>query len=224
MLDADISAQIDAVPIEAGRPMLVTDADEVLVNFAEHLARWLGEQGWRFRLLEYRLDGAIVNDTTGLAADGEQIQEFIDGFFREMTLYQNAIEGAADGLTTLSSVAQVIVLTNAPGFARRDRITNLRDLGIDYPLLINRGGKGRVLAELSRRINAPIAFVDDSPIQIGSAARHADHVHRVHFVGSPMVKAVTEPCPDAHVAPPDWDGIVTHLRTFFTGATLHAAP
>ena len=54
-----LDEQIEAAGLAPGRPLLAVDADEVLVHFAPHLARWLEGLGWRLALTEYRLDGAI---------------------------------------------------------------------------------------------------------------------------------------------------------------------
>jgi hypothetical protein len=206
------SGEIDALALETGRPLLAVDADEVLVLMAEHFDRFLRGRGWRLELSAYRLDGAMVEIATGFRAGREQGWAMIDAFFAEETQRQSAVAGAAVGLAAIAGFAQVVVLTNVPGFAAADRVANLLGHGIDYPVIVNEGGKGRALAALSRRVWAPVAFVDDSPSQIASAARHAPEVTRLHFVGSPMVRAVVPPVPEAHHAPPDWPGIVATLR------------
>ncbi|HEU0220876.1 MAG TPA: hypothetical protein VFR34_01510 [Paracoccaceae bacterium] len=214
MLPAFVPPQLDALPLMPGRPLLAVDADEVLVVFAEHFDRFLRARGFRLNLTEYRLDGAIL-ELDGARAGLEQSWTLIEDFFAAETRHQAAIAGAAAGLATLVSQVQIIVLTNVPRFAREDRIANLAGLGMDYPLVASEGGKGRVLAELARRVRAPVAFIDDSPVQIQSAARHAAAILRIHFVGSPMVRAVAPQVPEAHHAPPDWPAIVEILSRHF---------
>jgi len=46
-LDARLLAELRAVPVRRGVPLLAVDADEVLVYLADHLARFLGRIGWR---------------------------------------------------------------------------------------------------------------------------------------------------------------------------------
>lgn len=206
-----VRAQIDAVDIEKGAPLLAVDADEVMVVFAEHLGRYFNSIGWRLDLSEYRLDGAITELATGRAAAREEGWELIEMFFRTETLRQEAIDGAAEGLSTLAGSMQVVVLTNAPRFAREDRRTNIAGLGMDYPLIVNEGGKGRVLNALAERAQAPVAFIDDTPTQIESAARHAPEVRRVHFVGSEYVRRVAPKAPDGHHHPESWAEIAELL-------------
>ena len=58
-LDPEVLAQLRALPIVPGRPLLAVDADEVLVYLAEHLARYLPTIGFRIRLTQYQLEGSI---------------------------------------------------------------------------------------------------------------------------------------------------------------------
>ncbi|MEM8755185.1 MAG: HAD family hydrolase, partial [Pseudomonadota bacterium] len=117
---------------------------------------------------------------------------------------QPAIDGAAAALSRLAGDAQVLVLTNAPAKMRADRLANLAGHGVDYPLVMNEGGKGRALAWLAERSGAPVIFVDDSAAQHGSAAKHAAAVTRVHLVGSELLKPIVGRVDVAHHHPADW--------------------
>ena len=157
-----VTDQIAAAGIERGAPLLAVDADEVMVVFAEHLARYFETIGWRLDLSEYKLDGAIIEHGTGRAADRAEGWRLIERFFEVETLRQEAIAGAAEALRTISAEMQVVVLTNAPRFAREDRAANLAALGMGYPLIVNEGGKGAALREIAARAAAPVTFIDDS--------------------------------------------------------------
>jgi hypothetical protein len=206
-----VREQIDAVDIVKGAPLLAVDADEVMVVFAEHLGRYFETIGWRLDLSEYKIDGAIKELATGRSADRLEGWGLIERFFRDETLRQEAIAGAAEGLRSIAGNMQVVVLTNAPRFAREDRKTNLAGLGMEYPLIVNEGGKGRVLNELRTRAQAPVAFIDDTPSQIESAAKHAPEVRRVHFVGSEYVRRVAPKSTHGHHHPESWDEIAELL-------------
>ncbi|WP_118135894.1 hypothetical protein [Oceanicella sp. SM1341] len=206
-LDAALHAEIRALALDENRPLLVVDADEVMVHFAEHLTRWLEAQGWALRLTEYKLDGAIRHIETGEPPGALRLRELLDGFIDAETRNQLAVEGAADTLAALSRHTQVVVLTNVPARVRADRVANLAALGMGYPLLANSGPKGPALAALAGRVSAPVAFVDDSPLQIDSAARHAAGVRRIHFSGSEMLRAILPPVPRADHAVLSWEEI-----------------
>ncbi len=203
-IDRQTQRDLDALAIERGRPLLAVDADEVLVDFAGHLAAFAGRLGLEFRLERYELEGAFRDGASGRRLGFDEAIGVIDRFFREETRRQSAIPGAAEALARLAGPAQIVVLTNVPRHAAAARAANLRALGMDYPLVANVGGKGRALAWLAERAGAPAAFVDDSPSQIASARRRASDVLRLHFVGAAFVARVIPHCPEADHRVPGW--------------------
>ena len=54
-------AEIKKLNLDIDQPLLIIDADEVLVLFAEHFRHFLKHLGWSLKLKGYRLDDAIVN-------------------------------------------------------------------------------------------------------------------------------------------------------------------
>ncbi|MEM6973123.1 MAG: hypothetical protein AAF577_09985 [Pseudomonadota bacterium] len=205
-------AEIDAAEIRPGRPLLVVDADEVLVAFSAHLARWLNSVGYELRLTRYELEGSIyaLGDETPVAF--EAALSLIDAFFEDETVHQQPLAGAVEALERLRREAQVVVLTNIPRPARDDRVTNLLSHGLDIPVIANQGGKGRALAIMAARAAAPSAFIDDSPHQIVSAARHAPDMGRIHFRGSPFIQPVLQAVEGDHDTAASWPEAETMIR------------
>lgn len=203
-LDEHILAQLRALPLRPGCPLLAVDADEVLVYLADHLARFLRTIGYRMRLTQYQLEGAIFPVGSDEPVPFDDCLALIDQFFAEETLKQQAVPGAAEALARLSGMAQVVVLTNVPGHAADMRRRNLAALGMGYPMVANAGGKGRALRWLELHTCAPVAFVDDSPRQHDSAARRAPGVTRIHFVGASHVRRILVDSPAAHHRVEDW--------------------
>ncbi len=195
--------ELQEAKIIRGRPLIAVDADEVLVHFASHFAEYCEERGNRFALTEYSLDTAL-RGPDGEALTRDQIMPLIWGFIDEQTRWQRAIQGAAAGLASLAGDFQIVVLTNAPFKVRDQRIENLHEHGMRYPVVMNEGGKGRALQWLQDQADAPVAFVDDSPKQIASAAKHAPDVARFHLVGCEMLKPIVANSDDAAHHPHDW--------------------
>lgn len=202
-LDHRTLGELEAAAIRSGEPLVVVDADEVLVHFADDFEVWVRGRGVRFELTEYSLDTAL-RDEDGQPLTRERIEPLLHAFIAEETHRQRAVDGAAEALGALAREAQVVVLTNAPLHVREQRIGNLGDHGMTYPVVINEGGKGPALDWLRRRAAAPVAFVDDSPRQLKSAAEHADPVARLHLVGSDIVRRVVAPSDHAHHHPQNW--------------------
>lgn len=207
-----VQSELEAANIQRGKPLIAVDADEVIVHFAEHFGEYVGERGISFNLVEYRLDTAL-RDHEDKPLSREQIGPLIWGFIREQTRWQRAIEGAAASLEMLAKDAQIVVLTNAPAEMRQDRIDNLSDHGVRYPVIMNEGGKGRALRWLSEQADAPTIFVDDSADQLSSAAKHAPDVMRLHLVGSHMLKPIIGQAEAAQAHPHDWDEAMDVIRT-----------
>lgn len=216
-IDPDSLDSLRAVEIERGRPLIAVDADEVLVVFSAHLARYLETIGFEMRLTQYQLEGTIFPAGGQVPVPFDDCLRLIDRYFREETLAQQAIEGAAEALADLSRLGQIVVLTNIPRFAGPDRERNLASLGMPYPVVVNAGGKGRALSWLSAQAAAPVVFIDDSAKQLDSARKHAPEVLRVHFAGSEFIRPFLKPCPAADHRAEDWSGcqatVSRHLAT-----------
>ena len=211
-LDPEVLAQLRALPIVAGRPLLAVDADEVLVYLAEHLARYLATIGFDMRLTQYQLEGSIFPAGCDVPVPFDDCLRLIDRFFDDETLNQVALPGAAAALARLSEQAQVVVLTNVPRHARDLRRRNLAALGMDYPMVENAGGKGRALRWMAARAGAPVAFIDDSLKQHESAARRAPEVTRIHFVGAGHLRRILPESPAAHHRVEGWEACEAVLR------------
>ncbi|MEM9783178.1 MAG: hypothetical protein AAF899_11960 [Pseudomonadota bacterium] len=205
-------AEIDAAALRPGVPLVAVDADEVLLEFAAHLARWLTTVGYELRLTRYELEGAIfpVGEETPLAFQGAL--SLIDAFFEDETLHQQPLDGAVATIERLRREAQVVVLTNIPRPSRDNRARNLAGHGLDVPVIANVGGKGRALAMMAERVAAPTVFIDDSPHQLLSAARHAPQIGRMHFRGSPFIRDVLPAVAGEHDDVGDWRAGETLIR------------
>ena len=206
-----VLAELEAAGVTPGRPLIAVDADEVLVHFAESFKTFCEARGNTFELTEYKLDNAL-RGPDGTSLTREEITPLIWSFIEGETGRQSPVPGAAEALARLSEVAQIVVLTNAPAKVRADRLQNLADLGMGYPLVMNEGGKGRALNWLAERAAAPVVFVDDSAAQHASARKHAPSVTRIHLVGSEMLKKILGRVEAADVWPEDWAGAEAEIR------------
>lgn len=211
-MDPETVTDLRRVQITPGRPLLAVDTDEVMVEFASHVTRWLPTTGHEMRLTQYRLEGSMFRAGEDEPLPFEDCIALLDRFFHEQTLEQRAVKGAVETLERLSTDAQVVILTNVPRFAREDRRENTRALGMDYPLVVNSGGKGRALAWLAAGAAAATAFIDDSPLQHQHAAKHAPGVTRIHFVGASTVQELLRESPEAHHRAHDWAEAERQIR------------
>ena len=206
------------VNIDPRRPLLLLDADEVLLRFVEHLESHLPTVGFELRLESFQLSGNIYSVETAKAAEPHEVKELISGFFEHRAHDVPLVPGVREALDMLAPDYEMAVLSNVPAARRDARLQNLRAHGINLPVLANRGEKGPAAASIAARHRAPIIFVDDLPPQHKSVAHHAPDVHRVHFVADPRLAALIGPSKYAHARIDTWPELTHYLQRLLTEA------
>ena len=203
----DVFEQIEALPIEARRPLIVTDADEVLFVFMADFERYLDEHEHYFDWSSYALLGNIRRRGDPEAVDWDTTKRLLDGFFDARTAIMDAAPGASESLATLNRRAQSVVLSNLPHTRRPERSRALELSGMDYPLISNEGPKGPAVQALATRVEAPVFFIDDAPTHHKSVAEHANAVRRLHMVADSRLARLLKPeAIDSHHRVDDWPG------------------
>lgn len=180
----EIMSQLEALSLQKDRPLIITDADEVLLRFMERVEHYLDTLGLWIDLSSFALSTNIKSKETN---EPVKVPTLIDDFFAAETAHIEAAHGAADALASLSELAQIVVLTNLPASHREDRINNLKGHGMDYPVVVNSGLKGPAVKWLTQKTSGPVFFLDDIPHNIDSVAEHAPEVHTIHFVADPRL-------------------------------------
>ena len=183
-LAPEILQQLKALDIDPARPLIVCDADEVLLRFMERLEHYLDKLGLWIDLDNFAISGNIKSRETNEAVE---VPTLLDDFFAAETRHIEPTDGAADALARLAKRAQIIVLSNLPPEAKECRAANLAAHGMDYPLVAGSGPKGPPLAWLHKQTKNLVFFLDDIPHHIDSVAAHAPEVHRIHFVADPRL-------------------------------------
>jgi hypothetical protein len=205
-------AELEALEITRGRPLIAVDVDECLAVFVDHLHRFIGTLGYEMRLERYELEGSMFPIGSDTALPFDECVGLIHRFFQSECARQEAVAGGAEALHSLSADAQIVILTNVPGFAGEARRRNLAELGIPWPVVVNTGGKGRAMAWLAQAADAPTAFVDDSVRQIENVAKHAPDVVRLHFAGAEFIRRLFPECAAATRQVLDWNEAERVLR------------
>ena len=203
MIADEIRAQIDAIDIEAGRPLLITDADEVLFAFMAGLESYLQGEGLSFDFSSFAITGN-VKDSGGQALDRDAVKGHLGVFFERHTEGLDPVDQAAETLAELSRDAQIVVLSNIPLPQRGARARALARHGMDYPLIANEGAKGPAVAMLHERALAPAIFIDDIPHNHSSVRDHAEDVHRLHFVADTRLAKLIPPAEHSHARADTW--------------------
>ena len=203
--------QISNLNIDPNLPLMIFDADEVLVHFAEPFATYIKKHNHRLHLTGYRLDNAIKKADTDEVADPDTAKDLVWGFINEETKSQPAAKGAPQALKKLQAYAQIIILSNVPHSVHDDRVANLKSLNMDYPLISNEGMKGPAVKEILRNHKAKSFFIDDNPYQVESVYNDNQQTVCVHFSVCDLVKPYMPKAVGASIKPTSWEDLVSKL-------------
>jgi len=196
---------------DRARPLIICDADEVLLQFFVTLEKYLEERGYYVRLDSFALNGNIRSLAGDTVASPDVIGGLMQQFFKTAIHTSPTVKGAAPALQRLSQSAEICVLTNLPGAQADARQKSLCDAGICYPVICNTGHKGLAVKALSDAWTRPISFIDDLPPNHDSVAKAAPDVHRIHYVADSRLSRLIEKPASAHARLHDWLEIEQHL-------------
>jgi hypothetical protein len=192
------------VSLDPKRPLIICDADEVLVQFVAGFERFLERQDLYLDLTTFALHGNVKHRSTNEPVDNREVSRLLDAFFASDTGILDVVPGAADALAALSGHAQIVILSNLPDHARAARVDHLRANGMPYPVIAGSGPKGVVVKRIIDGFDERVVFVDDLPPHLTSVATQTPHVHRLHFIADPRLAKLLPPAQDAHRRIDDW--------------------
>lgn len=203
-LNEDVAPQIEALQLTRGKPLIVSDCDEVLMQFIAGLELYLETQGLWLDLKSFALTGNVKRRDTGEPVPAAEMPELLKSFFASSTHSLIPVQGAAAALKALRARAQIVVLTNVPFSERETRAQNLAAHGMAYPVIANKGLKGGAVKRLAELVEAPVIFLDDIPHNIASVAAAHAPTHRIHFIADPRLARLLPPSEHSHFHTTDW--------------------
>lgn len=189
-----------------GRPLLITDCDEVLLHMVAHFQDWLGEaHAIDFTFETGDFADALTDRRSGEPLGKEQVWPLLGSFFEAEMHRQTLVPGALEALGRIGEVADIVILTNLPDAAHSWRVDQLAAHGIAHEVVCNRGGKGVPAREIiARHAAGSTVFVDDLPVHHASMAKHAPDVWRLHMVAEPRLAPAVPAAEHAHARIDDW--------------------
>jgi hypothetical protein len=203
LVHPEVLPQLGELSLAPDRPLLVCDADEVLVRFIAALERFLERRGLYYDWRKYDFRSTIRRRDSDAVIAVEEVGAVRDAFFEQIE-HLDPVPGAAEALQSLAARCQIVVLTNLPVRIRDARRRGLARLGMPYPVVTNQGGKGPTVRHLVERLQAPAVFLDDMPQNHASVAAAAGHVRRVQFIEDPRLERLMGRTEDAHHQADSW--------------------
>jgi hypothetical protein len=190
--------------LDASRPLVIVDVDEVLGLFVRSFVRFLETEGLEFRLQQWALFENIYRPGESQSISLSEGRELFDRFFHTAhCLDIDPAEGAIEALEKLGRSAGIVILSNAPPVAETLRTRWLRRIGLPHPLILNMGLKGPITAQLAAQTRGRTAFVDDQLSNLDSVAKHSPSTATFQHVADERLRPLA-PCSDRHVRIDDW--------------------
>jgi hypothetical protein len=190
----------------SGRPLLISDCDEVLLHMVVPFRDWLDEvHHIHFDLTHGDWGEALRHKHDGTQVEQGTVWTLLNGFFLTEMHRQQAIDGAIEAINRISEIADVAILTNLMDHHNESRGAQLRAVGIDAPVYTNQGGKGEALARIVEHYAPSVTvFVDDLDHQHDSVGELLPHVWRLQLVGEPILWPRVKPSASAHARIDQW--------------------
>ena len=189
-----------------GRPLLITDCDEVLLHMVTHFQDWLDEaHDIDFAFESGDFAGALTHRASGAQVEADRVWPLLTDFFRGEMHRQTLVPGALEALGRINEVADIVILTNLGDEAHGWRVEQLAAHGIAHEVVCNQGGKGvPARAIIDRHGASGAVFVDDLPVHHASVAKHAPEAWRLHMIAEPRLAPAVPKAEHAHARIDDW--------------------
>jgi hypothetical protein len=195
------------------RPLIVCDCDEVLLHMVVPFRTWLDEEHGIFFDFASPFEEALRHKHSGSAVGRTLLWELLGGFFQTEMHRQTPIVGALEAMHALRARADLIIVTNIGEEQAAARAAQLRAVGLDAPVIGNRGGKGPIVTQLmADRAGSLTIFVDDLENNHSSVAAHAPQAWRLQLVGEPEIAPHAPTAADAHIRIDDWATALTWIE------------
>lgn len=195
---------MDALGHNSARPLILCDADEVLLTFMAAFESFLRGRGFYYAWRSYALDGNILERGNNIVLDMVKVRELLEDFYADHANTLEPVSGAPEALKRLSTRADIVILTNLWRKYRLARQTQLASYGIPFPVVSNSGLKGPTVAWFAERSDAPLYFIDDSARHHSSVARHAAAAVRIHFIAERRLAGLVGPAEDCNYRVDSW--------------------
>ncbi len=205
--------QIAGLDLDPDKPLIISDADNVLLEFVAGLEAFLARHDLWLDLVSFRIHGNVKRRGSNAPVADEDVTRLLRAFYDGGAGDLAAVPGARDCLAALSVRAQIVVLTNVSPDHWAMRVRNLERRGFPYPVIANEGLKGPATAALSARASQPVFFIDDIPHNIASVRHAAPETVCIHYVADPRLDPLLPPAEGCDHRAKDWPDIAHVIDT-----------
>jgi len=213
-LDREVLNQIGNLNINHNKPLLISDADEVILNFVQAFETYLNSIGLYYDLSSYALFGNIKKIKENIAIENDQITKHITDFYN---LHTEEISFVNESIKYLGKIkndldCQIIVVSNLPHHNREKREISFRKNGLDFPIISNSGLKGLTIKEIAKNQKNKIFFIDDISANLLSAHNEVDGIKLIHYISDKRLEKLASTPKEVDFKAKDWKEIYNYLE------------
>ncbi|MCF6196212.1 MAG: hypothetical protein L3J50_05860 [Emcibacter sp.] len=206
--------QLKLLSLNKTRPVIISDADEVILHFAHILSDYLKTQGMYVNFVSYALEGNIKYIDNDKPVDSALFGEIIDDYFDNYVEKQPLVKNAAAHLKNLSEFCNIIILTNIPHDYADRRRALLTEAGLTYPMISSSGPKGPVMKAIRKMTSQELIFIDDISHHHKSVAKFVPDALRIQFIANRHLNSIEKKSEFCHHRCHDWPHIEQVVRDY----------
>lgn len=125
-----------------GRPLIISDVDDVILEFIEPYERFLDARGLKFLPRSFRLTGNVVRLDDETPVSEAVVKQSLHDFFDEQQAWQKPFAHAMTALPALAEEADIVFLTAMPPKFTEKTTPASRRAGADFSHGRRRDGEG----------------------------------------------------------------------------------
>lgn len=202
----------------SGRPLIVCDIDEVVLEFVAPFQAFLIDNGHELRPTSFRLNGNVFSLADGAVTGEDKVAMLLEAFFTSQDAWQTPVKSAADSLARLADQADIVFLTAMPPRHRAVRRRLLSRHGFDYPMIATEAAKGPAVLALHGSRPQPVVFVDDIFVNLHSVRTHVPETLLVNLMANDIFRALAPHPGDGVEIATDWPHAEALIRAHFGNA------
>ncbi|MBL4800819.1 MAG: hypothetical protein JKY45_02925 [Emcibacter sp.] len=206
--------QLKLLSFNNSRPIIISDADEVILHFAHILSDYLHTQGMYVNFTSYALEGNIKYLKNDEPVNSDLFKELIDDYFDHYVEKQPLVKNVHKHLKNLSEFCDIVILTNIPHDYADRRRKLLRDQGLNYPMISSSGPKGPVMKAIRKLTSEKLIFIDDISHHHESVARYVPDTFRIQYIANTQLSDIEEKSKHCHHRCRDWSHIEQVIREY----------
>jgi len=207
-------AQLKSLSLNPLRPVIISDADEVILQFSDILSEYLLSQGMYVNFISYALEGNIKYIESDKPVESSRFKEIIDDYFDNYVEKQPLVKDADKHLQNLSQLCDIIILTNIPHIFADRRRKLLVDRGLHYPMISSSGPKGPVMKAIREITAEKLIFIDDISHHHKSVAQFVPDALRIQYIANRHLDSIEEKSEYCHHRCQDWSHIERIIRDY----------